>query len=100
MLLDGYLLFIKSSERLAALTTRYHLENLQEMYGNIFADMMKKGILKQDDPEYLALEFAAPVSMLIHMYDRQPEREAEVLEKIRKHFQHFAKVYGEKKKDL
>ena len=88
------------SERLAALTTRYHLENLQEMYGNIFADMMKKGILKQDDPEYLALEFAAPVSLLIHMYDRQPEREAEVLEKIRKHFQHFAKVYGEKKKDL
>lgn len=83
------------SERMAELTTRYHLENPQKMYANIFTDMMKKGVLKQDDPEYLALEFVSPVSLLIHMYDRQPEREAEVLEKIRKHFEHFAEVYGE-----
>lgn len=83
------------SERMAELTTRYHLENLQEMYANIFTVMMEKGVLKQDDPEFLALEFVSPVSLLIHMYDRQPEREAEVLEKIRKHFEHFAKVYGE-----
>ena len=85
------------SERMAELTTRYHLENLQGMYTNIFAGMMEKGVLERDDPEYLALEFVAPVSLLIHMYDRQPEREAEVLEKIRKHFEHFAKVYGKEK---
>ena len=84
------------SERMAELTTCYHLENLQKMYANIFANMMEKGILKKDDPEYLALEFVSPVSLLIHMYDRQPEREAEVLEKIRKHFEHFARVYGKK----
>ena len=83
------------SERMAELTTRYHLENPQKMYANIFTDMMKKGVLKQDNPESLALEFVSPVSLLIHMYDRQPEREAEILEKIRKHFEHFAKVYGE-----
>ena len=88
------------SERMAELTTRYHLENLQKLYADIFADMMEKGILKQDDPEYLALEFVSPVSLFIHMYDRQPEKEAEVLEKIRKHFEHFAKVYGKKKSDL
>ena len=85
------------SKRMAELTTHYYLENLQELYANIFADMMKKGILKQDDPEYLALEFVSPVTLLIHIYDRQPEREAEVLEKIRKHFEHFVKAYGEKK---
>ena len=83
------------SERMAELTTRYHLENPQKMYANIFTDMMKKGVLKQDNPESLALEFVSPVSLLIHMYDRQPEREVEILEKIRKHFEHFAKVYGE-----
>lgn len=85
------------SRRMAELTTRYHLENLQEMYADIFAEMIEKELLKQDDPEYLALEFVASVSMLIHIYDRQPEREAEVLEKIRKHFEHFAKVYGKEK---
>lgn len=82
------------NERMAELTTSYHLENLQKMYANIFSDMMDKGILRQDDPESLALEFVAPVSMLIHLYDRQPKREDEVLMKIRKHFEHFAKVYG------
>lgn len=85
------------SERMAELTTRYHLENLQELYANIFADMMEKGILKQDDPEYLALEFVSPVTLLIHIYDRQPERETEVLEKIRKHFEHFVKTYGKER---
>ncbi|MDD6036636.1 MAG: TetR/AcrR family transcriptional regulator [Lachnospiraceae bacterium] len=84
------------SKRLAELTTRYHLENLQEMYAGIFAELMEKGILKKDDPELLALEFVSPVTLLIHMYDRQPEREEEVLDKIRKHFEHFAKVYAEK----
>ena len=81
------------SERIAELTTRYYLENLQELYKTIFADMMEKGILKQDDPEYLALEFVAPATLLLHIYDRQPEREAEVLDKVRKHFEHFAKTY-------
>ena len=83
------------SKRMAELTTRYHLENLQQMYTGIFAGLMEKGILKKDDPEYLALEFVSPVSLLIHMYDRQPEREEEVLDKIRKHFEHFAEVYAE-----
>ena len=54
---------------------------------------MEKGILKKDNPELLALEFVAPVSLLIHMYDRQPEREEEVLDKIRKHFEHFANLH-------
>ena len=82
------------SKRMAELTTRYHLENQQGMYAGIFAGLMEKGVLKQDDPESLALEFVAPVSLLIHMYDRQPEREEEVMNRIRKHFEHFAKVYG------
>ena len=73
-----------------------HLENLQEMYTGIFMGFMEKGILKKDDPELIALEFVSPVSLLIHMYDRQPEREEEVLNKIRKHFEHFAKVYAER----
>lgn len=85
------------SKRVAELTTRYHLENLQQLYTNMFAEMMKKGILKRDDPECLAIEFVAPVTLLIHIYDRQPEREEEVLGKIRKCFEHFVKMYGEEK---
>ncbi len=85
------------SKRMAEITTRYYLENLQEMYIGVFAELMETGILKKDDPELLALEFVAPVSLLIHTYDRQPEREEEIFGKIRKHFEHFEKIYsGEK----
>ena len=84
------------SKRMADLTSRYHLENLQRMYAGIFARLIENGILKKDDPDLLALEFVSPVSLLIHMCDRQPEREEEVLDGIRNHFEHFAKVYGEK----
>ena len=83
------------SMRMAELATSYHVENLQRMYAGIFAGLMERGMLKRDDPELLALEFVSPVSLLIHMYDRQPEREEEVLNKIGKHFEHFAKVYAE-----
>lgn len=85
------------SERMAELTTKYHLENQQQMYIRIFTELMEKRVLKKDNPELLALEFISPVSLLIHMYDRQPEREEEVLDKISKHFKHFTEVYaGEK----
>ena len=85
------------SKRMAELTTRYYLENLQEMYIGVFAELMETGILKKDDPELLALEFVAPVSLLIHTYDRQPEREEEIFGKIRKHFEHFEKIYSREK---
>lgn len=83
------------NKRMAELTTRYYLDNLQEIYTGIFREFMEKGILKKQDPELLALQFVAPVSILIHTYDRQPEREEEILYKIRKHFKQFAMVYAE-----
>lgn len=84
--------------RVARLTTRHHLEKLQALYAVLFAKLMEKGMLKRDNPEVLALSFVAPVTLLIHIYDRQPEREAEVMEKIQEHFAHFVKTYenGEK----
>lgn len=83
------------NKRMAELTTRYYLDNLQEIYTGIFKKFMEKGILKKQAPELLALQFVAPVSLLIHTYDRQPEREEEILDKIRKHFKQFAMVYAE-----
>ena len=80
--------------RIAELTSKHHMDGLQGMFQKIFEAMMEMKILKMDDAETMALEFVAPVSLLIHTYDRQPEREAEVMEKIKKHFEHFSKIYG------
>lgn len=80
--------------RIAELTSKHHMDGLQGMFQKIFEAMMEMKILKMDDAETMALEFVAPVSLLIHTYDRQPEREAEVMGKIKKHFEHFSKIYG------
>ncbi len=84
------------SKKMAELTTQYQLKNLQQIYAEIFSAMMDKGIIIKDDPECLALEFISPVSLLIYMYDRQPDKEREVLDIIKQHFNHFAKVYKNK----
>jgi len=80
--------------RIAGLATLHFMDGLVQMYRGIFTGMMDAGILKQDDPTQLALEFSAPVSLLIHACDRQPEKKAEFTERIKAHIAHFLKTYG------
>lgn len=82
------------SQRIAELTTKHHLDRLQRMFQLIFEKMMDADLLVKDDAELLAMEFVAPVSLLIHMYDRQPEKEPEIMARIERHLQHFANTYA------
>ena len=50
--------------------------------------------MRQADPEMLALSFTAPITLLIQMYDREPDREAEIMERIQNYFRFFAKEYA------
>lgn len=82
------------NSKIAQLTSKHHLDGLQKMFQKIFERMMETNVLKTDDAEVLAMEFVAPVSLLIHTYDRQPEREDEIMERIEKHLRHFARTYA------
>ena len=75
--------------RIAEVTSKHHIDGLQETFRNILEGMMEKKVIKQGDAEVMALELIAPVSLLIHIYDRQPEREKEVMERIEKHLGTF-----------
>ena len=77
------------SPRIAEITSKHHIDGLQETFQKILEGMMEKKVIKQGDAEVLALELIAPVSLLIHIYDRQPEREKEVMERIEKHLGMF-----------
>lgn len=81
------------SSRIAVLTTKYNIESVQGLYCRIFRDMMDNGIMRRSDPEAVSMSFAAPVSLLIQMCDREPERELEVMERIEKFFRFFAEEY-------
>lgn len=80
-------------ERFAKMATWHHLIGLQEMHKAFFTEMIKRGLLIDDDPQMMALQFVAPITLLIHLADREPEKETECLDQIRAHMEHFMKIY-------
>lgn len=83
-------------ERARELTTEHFLLGTKRMFTEIFRQMMAKQLLSASDPEMMALAFTAPITVLIHTCDREPERETEIMRKIEDYVQHFISVYGAK----
>ena len=81
------------NERISEVTTRHQLDGIQSMFAKIIKGMMDEGIVKNDDPELLAVELTAPAVLQIARSDRQPQYEEECMEYIEKHLRHFCKVY-------
>jgi len=81
------------NERISEATTRHQLDGIQRMFAKIIKGMMDEGIVKNDDPELLAVELTAPAVLQIARSDRQPQYEEECMEYIEKHLRHFCKVY-------
>ena len=80
--------------RARELATKHFLTGLTEMFTQIFAGMMEKGLLRQDDPGMLAFAYTAPISALIRLCDREPEQTEEAVRQIEAFSRHFARVYG------
>ena len=81
-------------ERARQLATKHFLTGLTEMFTHIFDGMMNKGLLRNDDPKMLAFAYTAPVSSLIHLCDREPEKAADAISQIKAFSRHFIMVYG------
>ncbi len=85
-------------ERARELATKYFLTGLKDMFTPLFAGMMDKGLLRRDDPAMLAFAYTAPISALIHLCDREPEKTTEAMAQVEAFSRHFIRIYGEKKK--
>ena len=81
--------------RARELATKHFLTGLTDMFARIFTDMMDKGLLRKDDPEMLAFAYTAPISTLIHLCDREPEKTEEAIKQIEAFSRHFIKTYGD-----
>lgn len=80
--------------RVCRLATKHFLEGTATIYTKLFEGMMKNGLLKQEDPAMLAFGFTAPISALVHLCDREPERQSEAFARMEAFMKHFASVYG------
>ena len=81
-------------ERAMQLATKHFLTGLTEMFTQVFSGMMDKGLLCRDDPALLAFSYTAPISALIHLCDREPEKTDDALSRIETFARHFIKTYG------
>ncbi len=56
--------------------------------------MMDSGLLRRDDPAMLAFAYTAPISALIHLCDREPDKKEEATAQIEAFSRHFIEIYG------
>ena len=80
--------------RARELATKHFLTGLTDMFTHIFTGMMDKGLLRKDDPSMLAFAYTAPISALIHLCDRDPEKTESALKQAEAFSRHFVKTYG------
>ncbi len=82
--------------RARELATKHFLTGLTEMFTRIFTGMMDKGLIRRDDPAMLAFAYTSPISALIHLCDREPDKTEDAIRKIEAFSRHFITVYGAK----
>ena len=80
------------SPELAALYSKRYVERILSYHARIFRALIASGEIRAEDPDALAMMYVSPVLTLIGICDRQPEREAECLEKLRQHVSLFFRM--------
>ncbi len=82
------------SPELAELYTKRYVKRIADYHAGIFRRLMAAGEMKENDVDALAMMYIAPVITLIGVCDRQPELEAECIEKLRAHVSLFFRTFS------
>ena len=80
-------------ERARDLATKHFLTGLKDMFTPIFRGMMDKGLIHREDPSMVAFAYTAPISALIHMCDREPEKTEGTMAQVEAFIRHFIRTY-------
>ena len=78
---------------LAKLQTKQNYTDVLGYFTGLVKYLIRNGVLTGDDPEIMAAQLCLPISTWINLCDREPDREAEVMDLISRHIQQFFKVY-------
>lgn len=85
------------SPELAELYSRRYVERVVSYHAGIFRSLIAGGEMQDLDPDALAMLYVAPVLTLIGICDRQPEKEAECLARLRAHVGLFFRSFHKEK---
>ena len=82
------------SEKLAKLYSERYVDRMIAYHADIFRSLIAAGEIVNEDPITLATAYVSPIITLLGVCDRQPEREAECLDKLEKHVKLFFDTYN------
>lgn len=78
---------------LAKLQTKQNYADVLGYFTGLMKQLIRQGVLAEDDPEIMAAQCCLPISVWINLCDREPEREAEVMESVSKHIRQLFRLY-------
>ena len=81
------------NSELAKLQTKQNYTDVMRYFTGLVQHLIRNGILSGDDPEIMAAQLCLPISTWINLCDREPDREAEVMELVSRHIRQFFRVY-------
>ena len=78
---------------LGNLQTKQNYSDVLGYFTGLIKQLIRLGVLTEDDPEIMAAQYCLPISVWINLCDREPERETEVMELVSKHIRQFFRHY-------
>ena len=81
----------------ARMYTERYVERLVRYHAGLFRLLIKSGTIIGEDPDTLALEYTAPVILMVEICDRQPEKEEVCMKRIDAHVRNFFRTYSPQK---
>ncbi len=78
---------------LAELQTKQNYGDVLNYFTGMMRFLIREGTVKNADPEIMAAQFSSPITVWINLCDREPDREDEVMELVRKHVMQFFEIY-------
>ena len=79
------------NEVMSEMASTHQYANLIRIYTDIFRQLLGYGKIGEGDPELLALEYVAPITLLIQRCDRNPEERDEAMKRVEKHIDYFVR---------
>ena len=81
------------NQELAELHSRMNYDDILGFFTGMIGFLIREGSLKKGERKFMAAQLALPITVWINLCDREPEREEEAMELIRKHVKQFFEIY-------
>ena len=80
--------------RLCKQATLHLFTNIRDLFTNVFEHLIEKGVIVDEDPQLLAMQFASPTSLMIQMCDRDYDNRDEYIDFAMKNIDFFISKYS------